>query len=286
MEKLSKDMETRIVELRGKHFSFLEILNIVGTTNAEGVAEVLNRDMYAAIESFRNVPKNSPKYREVFVNAVRLLRTEYNMNYKQIAEALGESEYVVFDIIRRNPVSLGVNGYVKSSFTREEKRMRNRDMIRLNKSGKTLSEIGRIYFCSKQIISRIFKDIEYEPISEQAALSVGQEQPSKSADELIAESKINDLKKEITDVKRSASIAKYQLHQQILDLRLGYIQALMQNIAYGEPSEDTVKQYKTLRSTLKRTYNALVQAGGEETKEVEKLTDIMPKLAETDKLVK
>ena len=272
-------METRIVELRGKHFSFLEILNIVGTTNAEGVAEVLNRDMYAAIESFRNVPKNSPKYREVFVNAVRLLRTEYNMNYKQIAEAVGESEYVVFDIIRRNPVSLGVNGYVKSSFTREEKRMRNRDMIRLNKSGKTLSEIGRIYFCSKQIISRIFKDIEYEPISEQAALSVGQEQPSKSADELIAESKIND-------VKRSASIAKYQLHQQILDLRLGYIQALMQNIAYGDPSEDTVKQYKTLRSTLKRTYNALVQAGGEETKEVEKLTDIMPKLAETDKLVK
>lgn len=286
MTKLSKDLEKRIIELRGKQFSMPEIMRMVGLDNPTQVAEVLDRDKIACINAFKQVDKNSVNYREVLINAVRLLRTEYKMNYRQISEALGESEYIIFDIIRRNPVSLGCSGYIKGVFTREEKRMRNEDMIRLNKEGKTLIEIGKIYFTSKQNVSAILKDIEYKPLSEKEALTVGIETPVESVKVQELEAQITELKNELVNARRQLAVAKYQMNGTILDLRIGYTGALMENINAGEPSDETVQQYKQLRHTLRRVYNALINGGAEETAEVEKLTKIMPKLLKTDKLVK
>lgn len=277
MAKLTKDLEKRIVAMRGKQYSPEEIMRITNAPDLATVREVLDRDMTAVVTAFKEVPKSSPKYRDILINAVRLLRTEYNMNYRQIAEALGESEYVIFDVIRRNDVSRGTNGFIRASFTREEKRMRNEDMLRLNqKEGKTLSEIGKIYFVSKQIISRIFKTLEYKPISETEALAVGREDTNINTNVLNLTEEVEQLKKSLSDTKREASIARYHMNGQILDLRIALVTALSKNLELIEnPSDDIVNQYNMLLRTLKRTQAALLKTGGEETIELKKISEAL-----------
>lgn len=284
---MDKDLDKRIVELRGKQFSVHAIKNLVGIEDINYIQSVLDKDKLETIEMFKKIDRKSPDYSVKLINAVRLLRSDYNMNYREIAKALKESEYVIFDIIRRQPVSRNSNGgYARAKFTREEKRMRNKDIIRLNKEGKTLLEIGRIYFTSKQNISAIMKELEYQPISQTEALGIGAETPDVDVRILELESKIEELKEVLTSTRKRASIEKYHMNSQILDLRIGYVTALMENICFGKQDDETLKQYKALRHTLRRTYNALISTNAGDTIEVQKLNGIMPKLEATDKEIR
>lgn len=284
---MDKDLEKRIVELRGKQFSVHAIKNLVGVDDINKIQEVLDRDKIKVIEQFKTIDRKAPNYSDKLINAVRLLRSEYNMNYREIGKALKESEYVIFDIIRRQPVSRNSNGgYARAKFTREEKRMRNKDIIKLNREGKTLLEIGRIYFTSKQNISAIMKELEYQPISQNEALGIGAEAPDTDVRILELEAKVEELKEILTTTRKQASITKYHMNSQILDLRIGYVTALMENICFGKQDDETLKQYKALRHTLRRTYNALISTNAGETIEAQKLNDIIPRLELTDKEIR
>lgn len=283
----TKDLESRVLELRGRQFSLPEIVRLTKAESTKQVQEILDKERNQSVQAYKNMDKTSETYQQVLIHVVRLLRSEYHLNYKEIAEELNENEYLIFDVIRRNPVSSGkTKGFVRGYFTREEKRMRNEDMLRLNREGKTLAEIGRIFFTSKQNVSQIFQDMGVKPLSDKEALAVGVEPPAYSIKEMELESKVKELQTKLLNTQKQYAMSKYHLNGIIQDLRIKNIKVLAQLIDSGQANEDIIKEYKLVHHTIMRTYNALVKTNGTDTAAFKKIDEVIPLLARINVKVK
>lgn len=279
----TKDLESQVLELRGRQYSLPEIVKMTKAESIRQVEEILEREKVQSIEAYKNTDKGSDVYQEVLVHVVKLLRNEYHLNYREIANELGESEYLIFDIIRRNAVSSGKNNnYVKGYFTREEKRMRNEDMIRLNREGKTFSEIGRIFYTSKQNVSQIFKEIGVKPLSEKEALTVGIKLPELSGADLNLKDKNKELQTKLGTTQKQFAMTKYHMNGIIQDLRVKYVTALAKLISNGVADEETIKEYKLTHQAIMRTYNNLVKTDSTDTALFRQLEKVIPLLTRTN----
>lgn len=283
---MKTDLENRVLALRGKHYSPSEIVKLTGAESTQQVQDILERDKAEIISTFKATSKISDTYPEVLTQTLRTLRNGYHMNYREIAAAIDENEYIVFDYIRRNPISSGKHSnYVKGYFTREEKRMRNEDMVRLNREGKTFAEIGKIFYVSKQNISQIFKELNVKPLSEREAQTVGID-VEVSAEDLVLKDKNKVLANKVETLQKNLAMTKYHMNGIIHDLRVKYISSLAKVIANGNADEEDIKEYKLLHQTIMRTYNTLVKSNVTETALFKQIEAIIPKLVKTNALLK
>ena len=281
-----KDLESRVLSLRGKHYSPSEIVKLTGADSPQQVQDILDKSKEEIISAYKATSKLSDTYSEVLTHTLRILRNGYHMNYRELAQALDEDEYVIFDYIRRNPVSSGKHSnYVKGYFTREEKRMRNEDMVRLNREGKTFAEIGKIFYVSKQNISQIFKEIKVKPLSEKEALSVGID-VEVTEEELALKDKNKVLSNKVCTLQKHLAMTKYYMNGLIQDLRVKYILSLSKSIINGNADEEDIKEYKLLHQTVMRTYNTMVKSNVIDTALFKQIDSIIPKLARTNALLK
>ena len=273
-----------MLELRSKQYSLPEIMKLTNAKNVQQVQDILDRDKEKCINAYKSTDKSSSTYQEVLLHSVKLLRTEYHLNYKEIAQDLNESQYLIFDIIRRNPVSSGKNNnYIKGYFTREEKRMRNEDMIRLNREGKTFAEIGRIFYTSKQNISQIFQEMGVKPLSEKEALSIGIEV---SGAELSLQDKNIELKNKLVNIQKQSAMAKYHMNGLVQNLRIRYVTVLAKLINSGVADDNDIKEYKLVHQALMRTHNAMVKTNSIDTPLFKQLEGVIPLLTRTNVKVK
>lgn len=280
----TKDLERRVLSLRARQYSLPEVMKLANADSIKQVQEILDKDKNESIAAYKNADKSSDTYSEVLIHVVRLLRNEYRMNYRDIAKALEENEYLIFDVIRRNKVTLGKNNnYIRGYFTREEKRMRNEDMLRLNREGKTFAEIGRIFYTSKQNVSQIFQDMGEKPLSEKQAISVGLDVPKGDSVEIMKlQSTVKDLKEKLNAVQKQHAMTKYHMNGIIQDLRISYIKSLARELELNSENAEASEEYKKIHHTIMRTYNSLVKTNGTETAMFKKIEDIIPMLARTN----
>lgn len=280
---MKTDLESRVLELRGTQYSPAEVMKLTGASSVQQVNDILEQDKEKVLRLFKDTPATSETYNEVLLHTVKYLRNNYHMNYREIAEAMGLSQYLVFDLIRRSPVSSGKhNNYVKGYFTREEKRMRNEDMIRMNKEGKTFAEIGRTFYVSKQNISQIFKEMKVKPISEKEALSVGVGYLEVSPEDIELKDKNKELKDKIINLQKQLAMTRYYMNGQIHELRIKYITAIAKQIEKGIADSADIKEYKVIHQSLMRTYNTMVKEDTTDTALFKQIEAIIPLLARTN----
>lgn len=235
----------------------------------------LSEQLEGKIKQFKSLnPVNENKeYMEQLVPLVAELRCSHNLNYDRISEILGVKGSTIFNIIRDYPVSTGKNGnLIKNAINREEKRIRNSEMVRMNAlDGITLEGIAQEFDISKQRVSAIFKQLKYTPLDSEAVSKLDANKHSATliqAENETLQKTISELKGTISSLRQADIIQKSHYAKLTRELRIKLFCKIMAN-----PTINDIKDYKIIKKTLVTYYNKLV--GTDNTDELNAIEQLL-----------
>lgn len=280
MPTISKKMGEDILFMRYKQLN--NVFSIAATLgiSEDEVREFLDRDTEARIKVFKDTPKTSDKYNLRKTDIINFLRNEQQKSCEEIAEMTGLSVNNVYESMRSKPLNKPGHRVVLS---REEKRKRNDEILRLNvEEGLTLEAIGKQFGLTRQRVSDILRSMGHVPLTGNTIRAMDKEKnrsilSKKSID--TYNNKLKDLGRELRIVKQKHSMYKYYTTRQLIELRCELMQCILDNWEHNKP----ISQYKGLAKTLRVNLKHFSKANNEQTLEYQLLRDIVGKCDELDK---
>lgn len=206
------------------------------------VAEILRRDMIQRVEDFKKVSPESAEYPVKVLEIIKFLKVNRKLDYSSIATMLQLPKDFVFKTISDETAGL------RNTLTKSERQDRNREMIKLSKSGLSVTEIGKRMNLSKQMVSRIFTDMGYKPIRNSRKVRVTQKELPELMNFMRADvnAKLSELNTELKRVKTDSANMRNYYNKIITELRCSLIQALAEHLTLNN-IEEFKKQCKIIR---------------------------------------
>lgn len=247
---LSKEAESRKDEIIKLYYEqgikqkdIKEKLGLESTS----VAEVLRRDMITRVENFKKLSPASAEYPIQAVKVIKFLKNYRKLDYSSIATILELPREVVFKLISDETSGL------RNSLSVTERLDRNAEMVRLSQEeGLSVTEIGKRMGLSKQMVSRIFTDMNYKPIRGTRKVQITQ----KNLPELLqfmkddCNAKLGELRDELRHVKGAFASSRQYNNRVIIELRCKLINALRNSTVVNE--EELESQLKFIRTVYKQ----------------------------------
>ena len=200
-----------------------EIKDKLGLDSISVVAEVLRRDMVTRVEEFKKLDKNAKDYSNKVITIIKFLKNSRKLDYSSIATILEIPRDEVFRYISDETSGL------RNSLSVTERLDRNAEMVRLSQEeGLSVTEIGKRMGLSKQMVSRIFTDMNYKPIRGTRKVQITQ----KNLPELLkfmkddCNAKLGELHDELRSVKSAFASNRQYNNKVIIELRCKLIKAL------------------------------------------------------------
>lgn len=200
-----------------------EIKDKLGLDSISVVAEVLRRDMVTRVEKFKKLDKNAKDYSNKVITIIKFLKNSRKLDYSSIATILEIPRDEVFRYISDETSGL------RNSLSVTERLDRNAEMVRLSQEeGLSVTEIGKRMGLSKQMVSRIFTDMNYKPIRGTRKVQITQ----KNLPELLkfmkddCNAKLGELHDELRSVKSAFASNRQYNNKVIIELRCKLIKAL------------------------------------------------------------
>lgn len=200
-----------------------EIKEKLGLDSISVVAEILRRDMVTRVEEFKKLDKNAKDYSNKVITIIKFLKNSRKLDYSSIATILEIPRDEVFRYISDETSGL------RNSLSVTERLDRNAEMVRLSQEeGLSVTEIGKRMGLSKQMVSRIFTDMNYKPIRGTRKVQITQ----KNLPELLkfmkddCNAKLGELHDELRSVKSAFASNRQYNNKVIIELRCKLIKAL------------------------------------------------------------
>ena len=200
-----------------------EIKDKLGLDSISVVAEILRRDMVTRVEEFKKLDKNAKDYSNKVITIIKFLKNSRKLDYSSIATILEIPRDEVFRYISDETSGL------RNSLSVTERLDRNAEMVRLSQEeGLSVTEIGKRMGLSKQMVSRIFTDMNYKPIRGTRKVQITQ----KNLPELLkfmkddCNAKLGELHDELRSVKSAFASNRQYNNKVIIELRCKLIKAL------------------------------------------------------------
>lgn len=255
--KVSQEAINNIINLRYTNLLCVEeIANKTGLTESV-IRGVLGQHSKSMIRQFANARSQYGSYCRTREDVIKFFRDQQQKSVNEIASLLGISTQEVLETIR--DVSIMETGK-KSSLTREEKRKRNEEMVRMNaEGGLSLAAIGARFNLSKQRVSDIFKQMNYKPITDKQVFEKDIEVFTPMMKKAVKEDFRNELKNRLTELdnlKQQFSMYKYNTGKLILDLRIKLMERFIQEKEITT-FEDYIT-YKNLHRVLSTTLSQMI----------------------------
>ena len=248
---LSKEAESRKDEIIKLYYEQgikqKDIKEKLGLESTSVVAEVLRRDMITRVENFKKLSPASAEYPVQAVKVIKFLKNYRKLDYSSIATILELPREVVFKLISDETSGL------RNSLSVTERLDRNTEMVRLSQEeGLSVTEIGKRMGLSKQMVSRIFTDMNYKPIRGTRKVQITQ----KNLPELLqfmkddCNAKLGELRDELRHVKGAFASSRQYNNRVIIELRCKLINALRNSTVVNE--EELESQLKFIRTVYKQ----------------------------------
>lgn len=248
---LSKEAESRKDEIIKLYYEQgikqKDIKEKLGLESTSVVAEVLRRDMITRVENFKKLSPASAEYPVQAVKVIKFLKNYRKLDYSSIATILELPREVVFKLISDETSGL------RNSLSVTERLDRNAEMVRLSQEeGLSVTEIGKRMGLSKQMVSRIFTDMNYKPIRGTRKVQITQ----KNLPELLqfmkddCNAKLGELRDELRHVKGAFASSRQYNNRVIIELRCKLINALRNSTVVNE--EELESQLKFIRTIYKQ----------------------------------
>ena len=200
-----------------------EIKDRLGLESTSVVAEILRRDMITRVEEFKKLDKNAKDYSNKVIAIIKFLKHSRKLDYSSISTILEIPRDEVFRYISDETSGL------RNSLSVTERLDRNAEMVRLSQEeGLSVTEIGKRMGLSKQMVSRIFTDMNYKPIRGTRKVQITQ----KNLPELLkfmkddCNAKLGELHDELRSVKSAFASNRQYNNKVIIELRCKLIKAL------------------------------------------------------------
>lgn len=200
-----------------------EIKDRLGLESTSVVAEILRRDMITRVEEFKKLDKNAKDYSNKVIAIIKFLKNSRKLDYSSISTILEIPRDEVFRYISDETSGL------RNSLSVTERLDRNAEMVRLSQEeGLSVTEIGKRMGLSKQMVSRIFTDMNYKPIRGTRKVQITQ----KNLPELLkfmkddCNAKLGELHDELRSVKSAFASNRQYNNKVIIELRCKLIKAL------------------------------------------------------------
>lgn len=248
---LSKEAESRKDEIIKLYYEQgikqKDIKEKLGLESTSVVAEVLRRDMITRVENFKKLSPASVEYPVQAVKVIKFLKNYRKLDYSSISTILELPREVVFKLISDETSGL------RNSLSVTERLDRNAEMVRLSQEeGLSVTEIGKRMGLSKQMVSRIFTDMNYKPIRGTRKVQITQ----KNLPELLqfmkddCNAKLGELRDELRHVKGAFASSRQYNNRVIIELRCKLINALRNSTVVNE--EELESQLKFIRTVYKQ----------------------------------
>lgn len=248
---LSKEAESRKDEIIKLYYEQgikqKDIKEKLGLESTSVVAEVLRRDMITRVENFKKLSPASAEYPVQAVKVIKFLKNYRKLDYSSISTILELPREVVFKLISDETSGL------RNSLSVTERLDRNAEMVRLSQEeGLSVTEIGKRMGLSKQMVSRIFTDMNYKPIRGTRKVQITQ----KNLPELLqfmkddCNAKLGELRDELRHVKGAFASSRQYNNRVIIELRCKLINALRNSTVVNE--EELESQLKFIRTIYKQ----------------------------------
>lgn len=225
-----------------------EIKDKLGLDSTSVVAEVLRRDMVTRVEEFKKLDKNAKDYSNKVITIIKFLKNSRKLDYSSIATILEIPRDEVFRYISDETSGL------RNSLSVTERLDRNAEMVRLSQEeGLSVTEIGKRMGLSKQMVSRIFTDMNYKPIRGTRKVQITQ----KNLPELLkfmkddCNAKLGELHDELRSVKSAFASNRQYNNKVIIELRCKLIKALRNSNVPNE--KELANQLKFINVIYKQT---------------------------------
>ena len=248
---LSKEAESRKDEIIKLYYEQgikqKDIKEKLGLESTSVVAEVLRRDMITRVENFKKLSPASAEYPVQAVKVIKFLKNYRKLDYSSISTILELPREAVFKLISDETSGL------RNSLSVTERLDRNAEMVRLSQEeGLSVTEIGKRMGLSKQMVSRIFTDMNYKPIRGTRKVQITQ----KNLPELLqfmkddCNAKLGELRDELRHVKGAFASSRQYNNRVIIELRCKLINALRNSTVVNE--EELESQLKFIRTVYKQ----------------------------------
>lgn len=282
MPTASKKLGQDILFMRYKQLQNVPTIATTLGVSEEVVRSCIDEDMSKRIALFKETSKTSKSYSARKIDTINFLRNEQQKSCEEIAELLGLSQNVVYSAINSKSTKSSKSTH-KVALTRDEKRKRNEEILRLNvEEGMTLEAIGKQFNLTKQRISDILREMGHIPLTGNKIKAMDQNKnksilAKKSVD--TYNNKLEELGSEVRIAKQKLSIYKYYAARQFTELRCELMQCILDNWEHNKP----LSQYKGLAKTLRAGLSHLINNGDESSLEYQMLKGIVSKCDELEK---
>ncbi len=235
-----------------------EIKKRLGLTSVSVVAEVLRRDMIEKINNFKAINLNETKatdYEKKKIEIIKFLKNDRKMDYSSIAVALNLPRDQVFKVVSSETSGL------RNTLSQTEREIRNQEMKRLSlEEGLSLQEIGNRVGVSKQMVSRIFKELGYEPIRGTRKVKMKATGLPELTNLITNDfnAKLSEITEQLREVKSQYASSRQYSNKVILELRCLLLQSLSEHLTIAN-FKDFQKQSKIIKSVYTQYTNTTTE---------------------------
>lgn len=274
-KKLSQD----ILFMRYKQLQNATTIANTLSIPEEDVRACIELDTKNRIKIFKDTSKTSKNYNLRKTDIINFLRNEQQRSCEEIAELLELSQSTIYTALNTSTAKTSKNQH-RVALTREEKRKRNEEILRLNvEEGLTLEAIGKQYGLTKQRISDILRDMGHIPLTGNKikALDKNKNKSILSKKSITTyNQKLEELGTELRITKQKLSLYKFYTTRQLIEVRCELMRCILLNWEHNKP----IGQYKTLAKTLRVNYNHYQKQGDTKSIEYQLLHEIVTKCDE------
>ena len=238
-----------------------EIKKQLSLSSVSVVAEVLRQDMLERINSFKAINLKEIKatdYDKKRIEIIKFLKNDRKMDYSSIAVALNIPREEVFKIVSSETSGL------RNTLSQAERDLRNNEMKRLSlEEGLSLKEIGKRVGVSKQMVSRIFKEMGYEPIRGTRKVKM----KATAFPELTSlitndfNAKLSEITEQLREVKSQYASSRQYSNKVILELRCLLVQSLSEHLTLAN-----FKEFQKQSKIVKSIYSQYTNTTTDETR--------------------
>lgn len=256
-----------------------QIKSELNLSSVSVVAEILRRDMMKRVQDFKATPKNSVEYQEVLAKTITFLRKQRKMDFIEMATILDLPRAEIAKYLQKD-------SNLRNFLSASERNDRAAEMKRLSmEEGLSVTDIGRTFGVSKQLVSRIFKSMGYVPVKGTRNYQIKAQKNAPAIVKMVADDaneKVAEIRSKMDKVRLDYANYKNYSNQVIIGLRCALIQEICANLNHTNLAE-----FKIQKTHIRKVYNAVESTTSGKTRPpyYQQLVDALQVIERTERSV-
>lgn len=256
-----------------------QIKTELGLSSVSVVAELLRRDMMKRVQEFKSTPTNSPEYQEKLASIIKFLRKQRKMDFIEMATVLNLPRAEIAKYLQKD-------SNLRNFLSASERNDRAMEMKRLSmEEGLSITDIGRTFGVSKQLVSRIFKSMGYVPVKGTRNYKIKAQQNAPAIVKMVADDadqKVREIHAKMDRQRLDFANYKAYTNATIIGLRCTLINEICANLNHTNLSE-----FKIQKTHIRKVYNAVEKTTSSKTRPAyyQQLVDALQVIERTERSV-